>query len=116
MPFVPAGEVGSGLGLATLRVDPDQVVRLKTRLAAIRDKVLNFLVDKRETLNVRPLGADPVSAETAQAFNENAQTAIEAAWGFVDELTQVVDSLDAAVKAYDLVDDTHAQAFRQAGQ
>jgi hypothetical protein len=116
MPFAPGGAVGSGLGMATLHVEPDQVLRLRNRLAAVRDRVENFLRDKAEALNVRPLGADPVSAETAQAFNENAQAAIDAASGFVDELNRVLGSLDQAAKAYNLVENTHAQAYRLAGQ
>lgn len=116
MPFAPGGAAGTGLGTVTLRVEPGEVIRLRNRLAAVRDQALKFLAENRERLYVRPLGADPVSAQTAQAFNENAQAALDAAWGFHDELTRVVDSLDQAAKAYNLTEDTHEQVYRQAGR
>jgi hypothetical protein len=116
MPFAPTGVTGSGPGTVTLRVDPDQVLRLRDRLDAIRDTVGTFLRDKAHALNVRPLGADPVSAATTRAFNENAESAIHAAKGFVDELKRVVDALDQAAKAYKLTEDIHERVYRRAGR
>lgn len=118
MPFSAsaAGAIGAGLGLRTMSVDPDKILQLKAELEPIRDEVETFLNTKGRTMAMRPLGADPVSNETAEAFNENAQAAIDAAWGFRDELTNVVDTLGEAARTYRLVDDTHAQNFRQGDQ
>jgi hypothetical protein len=63
---------------------------------------------------MRPLGADPVSRDTADAFNENTQAAINAARGYLTELEGVLDALDQAAKTYNLVEDTNTQTFRQA--
>lgn len=63
---------------------------------------------------IRPLGADAVSSDAAEAFNENAQAAIDAAFGYLEELKAVLDGLDQAAKAYNLVEDTNTQTFRQA--
>jgi hypothetical protein len=100
-------------GGATLRVEPDQILRLKTRLDAIRDEVGSFLRDNRQVLNVRPLGKDPVSDETAQAFNENADAALAAAWGYHHELTRVVDALDEAAKEYKRREEANAQKYQE---
>lgn len=116
MPFAPTGVTGSDPGTVILRVDPDQILRLRDRLAAVREHVHEFLVKKSELLDVRPLGADPVSVETANAFNENARSAVEAADGFIDELTHVVEALGEAATAYKLTEDTHEQVYRQAGR
>jgi hypothetical protein len=101
-------------GTSTLRVEPDQVLSLKAELQPIYAEVEDFLYNKGRGMQMQPLGADPVSHETAVAFNENAQAAIDAAWGYLDELKRVLDALDQAAKTYNLVEDTNTQAFRQA--
>jgi hypothetical protein len=116
MPFIDTGATGSGPSASTLRVEPDQVLRLKAELQPIYDEVDLFLQNYGQSMVMRPLGADPVSFETAEAFNENAQTAINAARGYMDQLRGVLDALDQAVKTYNLVEETHTQTFRQGAQ
>jgi hypothetical protein len=113
MPFDPTSATSSGPSTSTLRVDPDQVLQLKAELQPIYDEVRDFLRAKAPAMMMAPLGADPVSSETAQAFNENTQTAIDAAFGYLNELKGVLDALDQAVKTYNLAEDANAQLFRQ---
>jgi ElaB/YqjD/DUF883 family membrane-anchored ribosome-binding protein len=112
MPFRPDGSTAVPT-TSTLQVDPDQVLQLKAELQPIHDEVENFLRSKAPAMMMQPLGADAVSNETAQAFNENTQAAIDAARGYLDELTKVLGALDQAVRTYNLVEDTNTQAFRQ---
>jgi hypothetical protein len=116
MPFDPTSATSSGPSTSTLRVEPDQVLQLKAELLPIYDEVERFLHIKAPAMMMQPLGADPVSSETAQAFNENTQAAVDAAWGYLEELKGVLNALDQAIKTYNLVEDTNAQAFRQANQ
>ena len=115
MPFNLTGatDTGPSTSPSTLRVEPDQVLRLKAELQPIYDEVKNFLNHKAPAMTMRPLGADPVSFETAQSFNENTQAAVDAARGYLNALEGVLDALDQAVKTYNLVEDTNAQTFRQ---
>lgn len=112
MPFDPADAASSGPSTSTLRVEPDQVLQLKAELQPIYDEVKDFLNTKAPAMMMQPLGADPVSSDTAQAFNENTQAAIDAAFGYLDELKGVLDALDQAVKTYNLAEDANAQLFR----
>jgi PE family len=116
MPFIETGATGSSQSASTLRVDPTQVLRLKAELQPIHDEVETFLNHKAPAMMMRPLGADPVSSETADAFNENTQAAVDAAFGYLNELKSVLDALDQAVKTYNLVEDTNTQTFRQSAQ
>jgi hypothetical protein len=100
-------------GQVGLRVEPDQVLRLKADLESIYHEVDDFLKTKGATMVMLPLGADPVSADSADAFNENSQAAMDATNGFLKELEGVLHALDQTAKTYDLVDETHAQAWRQ---
>jgi hypothetical protein len=113
MPFRPDG---TGASTSTVRVDLDQVLRLKAELQPIHDEVETFLTRGASGMMMRPLGADPVSSETAEAFNENTQTAIDAARGYIAELKNVLDALDQAVQTYNLVEDANTQSFRQGVQ
>lgn len=115
MPFW-TGETDTAPTPSTLRVAPDQVLRLKAELQTIYDEVDIFVRNYGQSMAIQPLGADPVSSETAQAFNENAQAALDAARGYLDALRGVLDALDQAAKTYDLVEDTNAQTFRQGVQ
>jgi hypothetical protein len=115
MPFRPDGSTAVPT-TSTLQVDPDQVLQLKAELQPIHDEVENFLRGKGRSMLVQPLGADPVSAETADAFNENSQSAIEAAVGYVRELKGVLDALDQAVQTYNLAEESNSQAFRSVVQ
>jgi hypothetical protein len=113
MPFRPGG-TDTGPTTSTLRVDPAQVLHLKAELQPIYDEARDFLRSKAPAMMMRPLGADLVSSETADAFNENCQAAIDASRGYLDELKGVLDALDQAARTYDLIEDTNTQAFRQA--
>lgn len=117
MPFLEQGASGEpmrSLGrVSTMRVDPAMILQLKADLQPIYDDVYSFLAYEARGMVMRPLGADPVSRETAEAFNENAQTAIETATAFLDELKNVIDTLDQAARDYNLVEDTNEQTFRQ---
>lgn len=113
MPFNWTDATDTGPSTSTLRVAPDQVLQLKAELQSIYDEVRDFLRSKAPAMTMRPLGADPVSSETAEAFNENTRAAVDTARGYLDELTRVLDALDQAAKTYNLVEDTNTQAFRQ---
>jgi hypothetical protein len=115
MPFW-TGETETSPSTSTLRVDPGQVLQLKAELQPIHDEVEKFLNNKAPSMLMRPLGADPVSSDTADAFNENTQAAIDAAFGYLNELKSVLATLDQAVKTYNLVEDTNTQTFRQGAQ
>lgn len=119
MPFNWADETNTGPSTSTLRVEPDQVLHLKAELQGIHDEVEEFLNTKGRAMAMQPLGADPVSYETAYAFNQNAQSALDAAWGYMAELQNVLGALDQAAKTYNLVEDTNAadaEAIRRALQ
>lgn len=109
---MPFNTPDTGPSNSTLRVDPDQVLALKADLQPIHDEVEKFLNTNGRMMAMRPLGADPVSRETADAFNENAQAAVEAAWGYLNEIAGVLEALDQAVKTYNLVEDTTEQTFQ----
>lgn len=114
MPFRKGDtDTGPNTSPSTLRVDPDQVLQLKAELQPIHDEVENFLNHRAPAMMMRPPGADPVSSDAAKAFNENAQAAIDAAFGYLNELKQVLDTLDQAAKTYNLVEETNTHTFRQ---
>ncbi|GGM75622.1 hypothetical protein GCM10012275_52900 [Longimycelium tulufanense] len=119
MPFVAAGPGAAGAlpdgggGTAKLKVQPDRVLDLKRELEDVRDEVRTFLRNEAEGLWVRPQGADPVSLDAAKTINENAQTAVEVAWAYVERLTNVIDALDHAAKTYGLVEDTNTTNLQQ---
>jgi PE family protein len=115
MPFWKDG-TDAGPSTSTLRVDPAQVLQLKAELQPIYDEVEEFLARRAPVMMMRPLGADPVSSETAQAFNENSQAAIDAARGYLAELKNVIGTLDQAAKTYNLVEDNNTQVFRHGVQ
>ncbi|HYQ68462.1 PE domain-containing protein [Actinophytocola sp.] len=115
MPFWKDG-TDTGSSTSTLRVDPARVLQLKAELQPVHDEVEQFLLANELAWGVRPLGADPVSRETATAFNENASTAFDAAYGYLDELKAVLAALDQAAKTYNLVEDSNTQTFRQGVQ
>lgn len=107
----PGGAIGSGLGMANMVVQPENILTLRNELTEIRDEVVDFLVHEGQLMFVRPPGADPVSRDGAEAFTENAASAIEAANGYVRELTSVIDSLDQTARAYGLVEETNTDTF-----
>jgi hypothetical protein len=114
MPFDWRDTTEASPSTSTLRVEPEQVLQLKAELQPIHDEVEEFLNTKGRAMAIQPLGADPVSRETADVFNENTQSALDAAWGYLAELKNVLGTLDQAVRTYNLTEDTNAQAFRQA--
>jgi uncharacterized protein YukE len=116
MPFDLTGATNTSTGASTLRVEPEQVLHLKAELQLIHDEVEGFLNTRAQAMAMRPLGADPVSSETADAFNENAHAAIKAATGYQRALEDVLGALTQVAKTYNLVEDTTAQTFRQATQ
>lgn len=120
MPFMEhnaSAEPVRSLGrVSTMRVDPAMVTQLRNELQPIYDDVEAFLVDKADAMVVRPLGADPVSRDTAAAFNENSRSAIDAAWGFLKELKSVIDALEQSAKDYAAVEDTNEQTFRRGAE
>lgn len=113
MPFRPDGtDADPTTGM--LRVDPAQVLHLKAELLPIHDQVEMFLNTKGRSMSMQPLGADPVSLDTADTFNENTKSALNAAWGYLSELQRVIDALDQAARTYNLAEDTNTQVYRQA--
>lgn len=107
----PGGAIGSGLGMATMVVNPDNILSLRDELTAIRDEVQEFLQVEAYAMRVQPPGADPVSRDGAEAFTQNAESAIEAASGYVDELSRVIDSLDETARTYGLVEESNTDTF-----
>lgn len=107
----PGGAIGSGLGMATMVVKPENIIALRNDLTEIRDDVQDFLRYEGELMYVRAPGADPVSRDGAEAFSENAKSAIEAANGYVLELSTVIESLNETARAYGLVEETNADTF-----
>lgn len=116
MPFWTGETAKPDTGPSTLRVAPDQVLRLKAELQEIYDEVEVFVRRRTPTMMMQPLGADPVSSDAADAFNENTQAAIDATRGYMDALKGVLASLDQAARAYNLVEDANTQTFRQVVQ
>lgn len=107
----PGGAIGSGLDMATMVVQPENILTLRNELAEIRDEVLEFLQNEAWLMRVQPPGADPVSKDGAEAFTQNADSAIEAATGYVRELTSVIDNLDETARVYGLVEETNTDTF-----
>jgi hypothetical protein len=121
MPFLqegqsaePSGEIGSGLPPATLVVQLDKILFLKRGLEDERAEIDRFISNKGWALSaVPPPGADPCSEGVAEALSQNGQAALEAARGYVDELTNLINSLDETAKAYGLTEDANVAKFGQ---
>lgn len=113
MPFDLAGVNDAAASTSTLRVEPAQVLQLRAELQLIHTAVEDFLYNKGRNMAMQPLGADPVSFEAADVFNENAKSALDATFGYLGQLQGVLNSLDQAVKTYNLVEDANTQTFRQ---
>ncbi|MGH3859421.1 PE domain-containing protein [Actinokineospora sp.] len=97
-----------------MRVEPDKILALKRRFEDRREIVREFIDLKRDALvSVRPPGTDPCSEKTVAALGENGASALDAARGYINELTAVIDSLSEAARTYGLVEDNNAQAFQQ---
>ncbi|WP_199444587.1 PE domain-containing protein [Umezawaea beigongshangensis] len=92
-------------GPVTMRVEPEKVLALKTRLEAVRDSISSFIVVNRAALRAQPLALDEVSQDAAVDFSENADTAIEVTRQFVEQLTLTITALENAVHTYKLTDD-----------
>lgn len=115
MPFDRGSAPGTAASRSTLRVEPQQVLRLKADLQLIRTEVEDFLLNKGRYMAMRPLGADQVSRAAADAFNENSRAALDAAFGYLGELQRVLDALDHVAATYSLVEDTITRTFRKDG-
>jgi hypothetical protein len=98
-----------------MRVEPDQVLRLKHDLEDIRRDARYFVEYETAAMTPLPMGADPVSHDVAETVGRNADTAITCMKGYLDELTAVIDSLARTAHQYGLNDDTAAEAFRGPG-
>ncbi|WP_211304866.1 PE family protein [Umezawaea tangerina] len=102
-------------GGATMRVDPAEVVRLKTRLEAVRATVSDFVLANSHALAVVPFAEDDVSQDAAKDFTANADQAIDVTRQFIDQLNLTIEGLQGAVDTYQLADDTHAMAMKNLG-
>ncbi|MET1075335.1 MAG: PE domain-containing protein [Umezawaea sp.] len=100
-------------GSATMRVDPAEVVRLKTRLEAVRDDVRMFATDNRDALRGAPFADDDVSRDAAGDFADNAALALDTTRQFIDQLDLTIEALQRAADTYRLTDDTHSAAMRR---
>jgi methyl-accepting chemotaxis protein len=100
-------------GPVKMTVEPEEVLRLKTRLEAVRKTVEIFIRDNSDALRGKPLAEDDVSQDAAVDFAANADSAVDVARQFVDQLTNTILSLKDAAATYQLVDDTHATAMQQ---
>src|SRR4051812_12526282 len=97
----------------TMRVQPEEVVRLKTRLEAVKESVETFIQDNRRSLVGAPLAEDEVSQDAAKDFADNAESAVNVTRQFIDQLNLTIANLEQAVTSYNLVDDTHATDMQQ---
>jgi hypothetical protein len=107
---MPAEQGGPAVKMT---VQPEEVVRLKTRLEAVRDDVAGFISANRMSLRGGPLADDDVSKDAAKDFTANAESAIDVTRQFLDQLDVTIVGLKEALAAYNLVDDTHATAMQQ---
>jgi hypothetical protein len=99
-------------GAVTMKIEPAEVLRLKTRLEAVRDSVNGFVRDNRYALLGAPFADDDVSQDAAKDFADNAGTAIAVTRQFVDQLNLTIEELQGVVDTYHLADDTHATAMQ----
>jgi PE family protein len=121
MPFLqeggsaaPLSKIGSGLPPATLIVQPDKVLALKHDFEQELGKVHQFITQKGHLLaTIPPPGADPCSEGTVEALGQNGQSALDAATGYVRELTNIINSLDEIARAYGLLEETGADRFKR---
>lgn len=119
MPFLQSsaaefvgGPVGTGLPVARLIVDPEQVLALRQGIEQEYRRVEKWLYDNHPRLNtVPPPGTDPCSDGSAEALGENGQAAVDAAWGYLNQLRSVVDALSEIAHDYRLAEDENAGAF-----
>jgi len=107
---MPAGQSGPAV---TMRVEPEEVVRLRIRLEAVRDSVNDYVRDNTDALRGKPLAEDDVSKDAAKDFEVNADAAITETRKFVNELERTIAGLKDAADTYNLVDDTHASAMQK---
>src|SRR4051812_35003410 len=96
-----------------MTVQPEEVVRLKTKLEAVRDDVTGFISANRMSLAGGPLADDDVSQDAAKDFAANAESAIDVTRQFIDQLNVTIVGLENVVSTYNLVDDTHATAMQK---
>ncbi len=118
MPFIEShdtsGAIGSGLPTANMIIAPDKILALKRGFEDRRAIVQEFMTfEGRNLADVRSPGADPASEGGAEVLGRNGQTALDATQGYIDQLTKVIDALDASARQYGLVEDTNTQTFRQ---
>jgi hypothetical protein len=110
----PSGQIGSGLPPATLVVQPDKILFVKRGFEDERDRIRSFINDKGHLLaDVQPPGADPCSEGVVQVLGQNGQSALDAARGYVDELTNIIQSLDDAARICGLAEQANADMFGQ---
>lgn len=96
---------------STMKVQPDKVLALKKQLEDVRDDINEFLQTKGEQLRVPPMAADPVSGDASSEFTTVANTAIDVATAYVDQLNQTIDGLGHAAKTYGLAEDANIATF-----
>jgi len=108
---MPAGPQGGPA--VKMTVQPEEVVRLKHRLEAVRDDVTSFISANRRSLRGGPLADDNVSQDAAKDFAANADSAVDVTRQFVDQLDITIAGLESAVATYRLADDTQAIALQQ---
>jgi PE family protein len=99
-------------GTAHFTVDPDRVVKLRDDVKAIEDELNQYLRVSGLRNAMKPPGTDPVSFDTAAMFTGNGERALEAATSFSGQLKDFRESLDAAIKKYQLSDETAERTFK----
>jgi uncharacterized protein YukE len=95
------------------RVSPEHVQQLSSDLQAVADGIQDFLNNKGDQLSVPPNALDPVSKDAAAAFKQNADTAIQQATAFANNLNTVVTSLDQTARGYQTSDDAAASTLNR---
>lgn len=113
-PTAVGGEIGSGLPAARLVVDPDKMPALQRGFEDEAERIRDWLQTNRYRLSdVPPPGEDPCSKATVRALGENGQSALDAAWGCVEQLKQVAAALGEIARAYGVMEEDNTGKFRR---
>ncbi|MBO0839669.1 MAG: PE domain-containing protein [Sciscionella sp.] len=113
-----AGTGGSGSG-QRLRIEPDKIVQAKQAFQEALDSV-NKHIKSIESAHQVPWANDPVSTDTAAAFNnittgDHPQSAVQVLTSYANQLSSAVTSLDLAERAYRTTEGDNADSLRGTG-
>jgi hypothetical protein len=104
--------IPAAAGPMTMQVAPEHVLTLKQKLEDVRDDVRRFLSDEGDSLRAFPMAFDRVSQDAANGFSSNAETAIDVATRFADQLDQAINVLEESAKAYGTAEDSNVAGLQ----